>query len=134
MNVRSGHIWDAPKEYDIILPCNAKFKSLENEVASAITKFWGEYGIRRQNRTKGDVAMMIHFLGFTREDSSFLCSPRYIHHPITAGGIGTKEAKHIDVFQSIVRIRNHILENKKLKWLYLSMLNGVGALPELKGS
>ncbi|KAG5877417.1 hypothetical protein JTB14_021384 [Gonioctena quinquepunctata] len=127
MNVESGHIWEAPNEYDIILPCNAKFGSLENEVSSAITKFGGEDGLRRQNKTKGDVAMMLHSLGFPREDGSFLCSPRYIYYPITTDGIGTKEAEDIDVFQSIVQIRNHILKNKKTK-VALPELNGVGGM------
>ncbi|KAG5883312.1 hypothetical protein JTB14_008599 [Gonioctena quinquepunctata] len=127
MNVESGHIWEAPNEYDIILPCIAKFGSLENEVSSAITKFGGEDGLRRQNKTKGDVAMMLHSLGFPREDGSFLCSPRYIYYPITTDGIGTKEAEDIDVFQSIVQIRNHILKNKKTK-VALPELNGVGGM------
>ncbi|KAG5860871.1 hypothetical protein JTB14_027017 [Gonioctena quinquepunctata] len=127
MNVESGHIWEAPNEYDIILPCNAKFGSLENEVSSAITKFGGEDGLRRQNKTKGDVAMMLHSLGFPREDGSFLCSPRYIYYPITTDGIGTKEVEDIDVFQSIVQIRNHILKNKKTK-VALPELNGVGGM------
>ncbi|KAG5891622.1 hypothetical protein JTB14_037134 [Gonioctena quinquepunctata] len=116
-----------PNEYDIILPCNAEFESLENEVSSAITKFGGEDGLRRQNKTKGDVAMMLHSLGFPREDGSFICSPRYIYYPITTDGIGTKEAEDIDVFQSIVQIRNHILENKKTK-VALPELNGVGGM------
>ncbi|KAG5867457.1 hypothetical protein JTB14_026503 [Gonioctena quinquepunctata] len=81
----------------------------------------------RQSKTKGDVAMMLHSLSFPREDSSLLCSPRYIYYPITTDAIGTNEAEDIDVFQSIVQIRNHILKNKKTK-VGLPELNGVGGM------
>ncbi|KAK9686947.1 hypothetical protein QE152_g36819 [Popillia japonica] len=44
----------------------------------------GKEGLQRQNKAKGDVAIMTHALGFPANEGSFTQSMRYIYYPIIA--------------------------------------------------
>ncbi|KAG5861979.1 hypothetical protein JTB14_031148 [Gonioctena quinquepunctata] len=66
MNVESGHIWEAPNEYDIILPCNAKFGSQKMR-SHQITKL-GEDGSEDKIKPKGMWLGMPTLGFFQRED------------------------------------------------------------------
>ncbi|KAG5864124.1 hypothetical protein JTB14_014403 [Gonioctena quinquepunctata] len=121
IDIEQCHIWEAPSEYKIIY--NSSIDSKHKEIRIAINKFGGEEGLKRQNKTKAEVAMMVHSLSFPKEDGSFICNARGIYYPITTDDMSNGEAEDVDVFQCIEKIRNHILANQKLKV----------AVPEMEG-
>ncbi|KAG5874769.1 hypothetical protein JTB14_001158 [Gonioctena quinquepunctata] len=59
---QKGYIWEAPSDWDIILPCNSDIESQYKEVGRAIEKFGGKHILKNQNRKEGEVAMMTHTL------------------------------------------------------------------------
>ncbi|KAG5860971.1 hypothetical protein JTB14_036559 [Gonioctena quinquepunctata] len=115
INIEQCHIWEAPSEYEIILPCNSSIDSKHKEIGIANNKFGGEEGLKRQNRTKGEVAMMVHSLSFPKDYGSFFCNARGIYYPITTDDMSNGEAEDVDVFQCI---RNHYSQTKNSKWLF----------------
>ncbi|KAG5889782.1 hypothetical protein JTB14_036398 [Gonioctena quinquepunctata] len=127
IDIEQCHIWEAPSEYEIILPCNSSIDSKHKEIGIAINKFGGEEGLKRQNKTKGEVAMMVHSLSFPKEDGSFICNARGIYYPITTDDMSNGEAEDVDVFQCIEKIRNHILANQKLK-VAVPEMEGIGGV------
>ncbi|KAG5885824.1 hypothetical protein JTB14_017194 [Gonioctena quinquepunctata] len=127
INIEQCHIWEAPSEYEIILPCNSSIDSKHKEIGIAINKFGGGEGPMRQNKTKGEVAMMVHSLSFPKEDGSFSCNARGIYYPITTDDMRNGGAEDVDVFQCIEKIRNHILANQKLK-VAVPEMEGIGGV------
>ncbi|KAG5886320.1 hypothetical protein JTB14_034783 [Gonioctena quinquepunctata] len=127
INIEQCHKWEAPSEYEIILPCNSSIDSKHKEIGIAINKFGGKEGLKRQNKSKGEVVMMVHSLSFPKEDGSFSCNARGIYYPITTDDMSNREAEDVDVFQCIEKIRNHILANQKLK-VAVPEMEGIGGV------
>ena len=81
-NVKQGHIWDAPNECDIILPCNKDIMSSYKEVGRAITKYGGREELKRQNKENGEVGMMLHSLGFPDDKGNLTQVSKWLFYPI----------------------------------------------------
>ncbi|KAG5888410.1 hypothetical protein JTB14_032100 [Gonioctena quinquepunctata] len=79
---QKGYIWEAPSDWDIILPCNSDIESQYKEVGRAIEKFGGKHILKNQNRKEGEVAMMTHTLGFPDANGDFKQEARWLHYPI----------------------------------------------------
>lgn len=70
LQVLSGNVWEAPIDCDIILPCQQTIESNYTAVNSAKSKFGGIDGLRKQNKKEGEVAAMLHTLGFPDNDGN----------------------------------------------------------------
>ncbi|KAG5869357.1 hypothetical protein JTB14_021961 [Gonioctena quinquepunctata] len=74
---QKGYIWEAPSDWDIILPCNSDIGSQYKEVGRAMEKFGGKHILKNQNRK--EVAMMTHTLGFPDANGDFKQEARWLH-------------------------------------------------------
>lgn len=73
--VKNIPIWETPADYDIILPCSKDFDSTDKTTNGAIIRFRGKDGLAKQNKTKGEVAVMIHTLGCPDEEGNITHRP-----------------------------------------------------------
>lgn len=55
-------------------------------VANAINKFGGQEGLKKQNKEKGEVAMMVYTLGFPDTDGNIPRNSRSNYYPIVIDG------------------------------------------------
>ncbi|KAG5883306.1 hypothetical protein JTB14_008593 [Gonioctena quinquepunctata] len=70
IEVQNRNIWEAPQDHDVVLPCNSNFKNVNGLVETAINKLGGKDGLKKQGKQKGEVAIMIHSLGFPDNDGN----------------------------------------------------------------
>ncbi|KAK9695325.1 hypothetical protein QE152_g32640 [Popillia japonica] len=56
--------WDAPADYQIALPYNKDLEIKDNIVKNAIDNFGGKLGLLKQQKRKGEVAVMSHSLDY----------------------------------------------------------------------
>lgn len=122
--VETGDVWEAPGEQTIILPCTNKFTSNNKDVRIALNRFGGIAGLIKQNKSEGEVAMMIHSLGFPEGDGEISYNQREIYYPIISDGYTHKQAEDKNIFQSLVNTKELVLKHKKTK-LAVPQLEGV---------
>lgn len=117
-----GSIWNAPAECEVVLPCNNNFVSTNTQVGTAINRFGGIEGLKKQNKRKGEVAMMIHSLGFPDRDDQMTYTERGIYYPVL---LEDKQnlAEDETTFKALQLIKQHILKRGKTEL----------AVPELDG-
>lgn len=123
IEVKQGYIWDAPVEYQLILPCSKDLESENKIVKRAINKFGGREGLLNQNKVKGEMAMMSHSLAFPDEEGNFTQQARCIYYPILSNGETKEEAEDRLVFRTIQAIKEHMISQKSTKL----------AIPEIDG-
>lgn len=124
MPVRSGNIWEAPPEYQLILPCSKDIEGLNNHVKAAVYKYGGIEGLKGQHKPIGGVASMRHSLEFPDDEGDFSSITRTIFYPIISDNKIQKEARDSDIFETLKVIKKLTLKNKKTK-LAIPFLEGV---------
>lgn len=67
-----GSIWDASNDYELVTSCNENINSNHKVLKRAIDTFGGKVGLQKQNKKRGEVAMMTHSLGFSDNDGNFI--------------------------------------------------------------
>lgn len=80
--IMHGLLWDAPTEVDFILPCDKNLESDHKGVNRCIGKLGGKEGLKKQNKKEGEVAIMMHALGFPNEEGTFTNVMRCIYYPV----------------------------------------------------
>ncbi|KAJ8963586.1 hypothetical protein NQ314_005534 [Rhamnusium bicolor] len=123
IEVKQEHIWEAPVECQLILPCSKDLDNKNKIIKRAINKFGGREGLLKQNKAKGEVAMMSHSLAFPDEDGNFIQHARCIYYPILTNGETDEEAEDRLVFRTIKAIMEHMTSKKRTKL----------AIPEMDG-
>ncbi|CAH1101744.1 unnamed protein product [Psylliodes chrysocephalus] len=78
-----GYIRDAPYEFDIVLPSNENLETNQKDVGITINKLGGKDELMRQRKQKGEVARMMHSLGFPDVDGNFTYKTRGVYYPIS---------------------------------------------------
>ncbi|KAK9719951.1 hypothetical protein QE152_g22363 [Popillia japonica] len=121
---KTGNIWDAPAEYQVVLPCGKDIDSGNKIISKAIYKFGGREGLQRQNKAKGEVAMMSHTLGFPKEDGSFSHTERFIYYPVIVNEEPDKGIDDEDIYNAFQRIKSHIVQSDKSK-LAIPICDGI---------
>lgn len=124
IKIQQGNLWEVPIGLDIILPCSKNFHSGNRETGITIKKFGGIDGLKLQDKIKGEMAMMTHTLGFPNNKGNMTYCSRNIYYPITSND-AQEEAEDEVVFQSLKKIKNHVLTQKATR-LAIPELEGVG--------
>lgn len=114
-DVKQGFIWEAPLDWDIILPCAKNIESKHKEIEKAIEKFGGKEMLQKQNRTEGEVAIMSHTLGFPDNKGNFNRITRWIHFPILSEKSNSSDEDDKLLFQSLSAIKSRLIKEKKYR-------------------
>lgn len=115
LKIASAPIWEAPSDSDIILPCSKEFDSTDKITKGAITRFGGKEGLAKQNKAKGEVATMIHSLGFPDESGSITHTSRAIYYPILTEGEPWEEVKDEIIYKTLSKIKESLKSNSNRK-------------------
>lgn len=121
LNTVTGYIWDAPTEWDVILPCDKDFESDHADVRRCIDKFGGKEGLKRQNKMEGEVAMMLHALGFPDKGGNFNQVSRCIYYPILGDKNGKADNYDSTLFEALLKVKASLMEGKRNKLAILEM-------------
>lgn len=109
-------IGEAPPEWDIILPCNKNFESDQDNVNKGIDKFGGKDGLKKQNKNEvGEVALMLHSLGFPEKNGTFTQNTRCIYYPILSESSAESDMDDAKLFEALAEIKSHLMEQKRYK-------------------
>lgn len=122
-----GPIWNAPNDYELVLPSTKTISSSNKIIKRAIDKFGGKEGLLKQNRCKGEVAMMTHSLGFPDSDGNFTQITRGILYPILLDGSANEEVEDCYTFQTMKIIKEYLIKNNKTK-LAVSDIDGIAGI------
>lgn len=122
-----GVIWDTPISCDVILPCNEDFVSANKNVEIGIKKFGGIEGLKNQTKKSGEVAIMVHSLGFPDDEGNMSYSERTIYYPILSEGGFHEEAEDQIMFQALHKVKQLALKRGKTE-LAVPELQGVGGM------
>lgn len=114
-NTKREYIWNAPTEWDFIFPCDKNFESSDAEINRCIEKFGGREGLRRQNKTEGEVAFMLHALGFPASDGTITQVARCIYYPILSDKSERSDNDDATLFKALKFIKTNLLEQKRYK-------------------
>lgn len=104
-------IWEAPYEEDIILPCNKNLESKNKMINSAINRFGGKDGLLKQNKTKGEVAMMTQMLGFPSTQGNQIGVSRNIYYPLISEGLAWENVDDSVMYRALVDLKEAIIQN-----------------------
>lgn len=126
--IEPRNIWDTPAGYEIILPCNESFQTNNRIVGKAINKFGGLDGLKRQNKSKGEAASMMHSLGFPDCDGKMTYTTRDIYYPIITRVEKVEEADDKDVFKSLKAVKSIVLKQQKKNKLAVPEMEGIGGI------
>lgn len=105
-----GAIWEAPKDCALLLPCNKKFQGFSKQAIRAINKYGGFSGLKTQNKAKGELAMMVHSLGYPDGNGRLLYESREIFYPIFTDEGGIDQALDECIFQSLRETKKQALD------------------------
>ncbi|KAG5881215.1 hypothetical protein JTB14_037062 [Gonioctena quinquepunctata] len=126
LKISKKNIWEAPQDHDVALPCNSNFKNVNGLVETAINKLGGKDGLKKQGKRKGEVAIMIHSLGFP-ETTKCEAYTRSIYYPITGDEGERVEVEDETLFQAMEKIKSHIVRQRKTA-LAVPELDGIGGI------
>lgn len=115
LKVASVPIWEAPADFDVILPCSKDFDSTDKITKGAINRFGGKDGLAKQNKAKGEVATMIHSVGFPDELGNITHTSRRIFYPIVTEGEPWEEAKDETIYKGLSKIKESLTSNSNKK-------------------
>lgn len=119
--VANKPIWEAPFDEQLVLPCSRKFTTNNRPVGIAIKKFGGQDGLIKQNKAKGEVAMMTYTIGFPDQKGNMSQSSRSIYYPIVDDGEAWEKVEDKVLFNGLKELKRHILRNKNEKIAFPEM-------------
>lgn len=108
-------IWEAPFEEELILPCSGKFTTNDRMVGIAIKKFGGQEGLIKQNKTKGEAALMTHTIGFPDSMGHITQDTRRIYYPIISDGECWETVEDKVLFNALNMLKTQIVDNHSRK-------------------
>lgn len=123
----TGPIWEAPIGHDMLLPCSRTLDSRNKTIRAAINNFGGKHELSKQIKTKGDVAMMTHTLGFPDDTGNMKHKTRNLYYPIITDGVPLEEPDDRIVFESLKKVKNHMVKEGRTE-LAIPEQEGVGGM------
>lgn len=123
-----GAIWEAPREYVLILPCNKKIQGINKETTKAINKYGGFSCLKNQNKVKGEAAMMVHSLGYPDNNGSLVYETRDIFYPIFDDDGGIDQAQDENIFKSLCEIKKQMVDRGKTHLAYPEIQGVTGTI------
>ncbi|KAG5864346.1 hypothetical protein JTB14_035451 [Gonioctena quinquepunctata] len=119
---QQGNFWEVAGEYTWILPSCKDLKTSYKSVAGVIDRLGKKRDLLKQNKKKGEVAMMVHSVGFPEEGGNLTHKTKLILYPITDGGVN-EEAEDENIFKALSIVELTMLKHGKKKL----------AIPEMEG-
>ncbi|KAK9702605.1 hypothetical protein QE152_g29841 [Popillia japonica] len=120
--------WDAPADYQIALPCNKDLETKDKIVKNAINNFGGKLGLLKQQKRKGEVAVISHSLGYPDESGNFKETKRFLYYPIIADRVLEKETEDKDMYRALETVQQLMIQNEKNKLVVPEMDGVVGTV------
>ncbi|XP_060516193.1 uncharacterized protein LOC132695754 [Cylas formicarius] len=108
-----GPAQDTATEWDLILPCNTKLESRNKEINRTIDKFGAKHGIMSQNKREGEVAIMVHSVGFPDVSGKLVQSTRWIFYPILSEKSTQSEVGDSEMFEALRRIKIQVIKQDR---------------------
>lgn len=124
--IKQCQVWEAPTDYDIILPCNRNILSTYSSVNKAIEHFGGKNGLRKQNKTVGNVAIMTHSVGFPDSEGEIAQHTRWIYYPIHSDSVNENDSGDGDLFNSLQQVKASMTAHKRTKLVVPDLGNVTG--------
>ncbi|XP_060516767.1 uncharacterized protein LOC132696115 [Cylas formicarius] len=108
-----GPAQDTATEWDLILPCNTKLESRNKEINRTIDKFGAKHGLTAQNKREGEVAIMVHSVGFPDVSGKLVQSTRWIFYPILSEKSTQSEVGDSEMFEALRRIKIQVIKQDR---------------------
>lgn len=103
-----GLIWETPDQYDVMLPCDKMFGGYDSFISRAINRFGKVEGLKRQEKSIGNTAIMVQSSGFPDQQGVFSYQTKAIYYPIIADKGQVAEARDEDIFNSLKEVKKYM--------------------------
>ncbi|KAK9746692.1 hypothetical protein QE152_g5882 [Popillia japonica] len=98
------------------------------EDQNAINNFGGKLGLLKQQKRKGEVAVISHSLGYPDESGNFKETKRFLYYPIIADRVLEKETEDKDMYRALETVQQLMIQNEKNKLVVPEMDGVVGTV------
>lgn len=107
MEIKVDYIWEVPDNYDAILPCNSEFQGCNRQISRAIDRFGGKSYLLDQQRSKGQMAALVHQLGFPDQEGNIQFKSRNTYYPIITNEKEASIFNDEDMFNALTTVKIH---------------------------
>lgn len=125
---KNGLIWEADEHFDLLLPCNKNFECSNKLVTKAIRRFAGIKGLERQNKEKGEVAVMLQAFGFPDGEDRIDYTPRGIYYPILVNEGDIAQSRDEDIFNALKLVKDHMQKTGRTHLAFPEIEGVVGVM------
>lgn len=115
-------IWEVPENYDLILPCNSELQGCSRQISRAINRIGGKEHLLNQKKVKGQMATLVHQLGFPDQDGNIQFKTRNMYYPIFTNENDIDKFHEEDMFNALNCVK-----------LCAENTNNTVAIPEIGG-
>lgn len=112
LKTEARNISEAPDGSDLILPCNSSFHSKTRVVQLAINQLACRDLLIKQGKSKGEIAMVSHTLGFPNDNGNLSYVTKNIIFPIISQE--DEDSERESIFRAVKAIKeSHLLKDRK---------------------